>query len=634
MRQTVRSIAFSLLILGSFLSLHTLRARGDEAKKEATKSTFAGYTKYLWFHDRFEVNADGTHVEKAEWAQKVLTDQGISEANETSISFSDGLETAEILSAYTLKKDGRKINVPPTNFQDETNTGKGDASPMFSDIRTKTVAFPDVAVGDTVVISYKRTQKEATFPENFSMQESFSKFEVYDDVQISLSAPSSLQMQVYSRGVQGGEAPSTDGHRNWAWTYRNQELATPEASAVSALDYGPLIIATTFKDYGALAAAYDSRAKAKSQPTDQIRKLAAQLTASTHTPREQSRTLYEWVSRNIKFAGNCVGVGSVVPHAVDVVLANKMGDCKDHTALLQALLAAKGIASTPVLINSGSAFTLPPVAAIDAFDHVISYIPSLGLYADSTSEYTPFGSLPFSDSDKPVIYTADFEGIRHTPPVDWRANGTHATTELRIHSDGSAEGQTKIESKGPVAESMRYMMSYLQPNMEDAMMRRWLAVTGYTGTGTIIKDDPKNLTATYNYGAKYKLSDAMNLPGPGAMYLRSPFEGTSRISSALRESNQPDRTVNFLCMGGYSREELTIHLPEGAKVNVMPKNVELRGKYETYKATYQLKGNTMTVVRSLEDRTPGQVCAPAVAAEYKSFALSVQKNLRQQAIYE
>ena len=32
---------------------------------------------------------------------------------------------------------------------------------MFSDIRTKTVAFPDVAVGDTVVLSYKLTQKEA-----------------------------------------------------------------------------------------------------------------------------------------------------------------------------------------------------------------------------------------------------------------------------------------------------------------------------------------------------------------------------------------------------------------------------------------------------------------------------------------
>ncbi len=59
------------------------------------------------------------------WALKVLSEQGVARAQEASVSVSDRLEKLEILSAYTLKKDGRKINVPPTNFQDETNTGKG-----------------------------------------------------------------------------------------------------------------------------------------------------------------------------------------------------------------------------------------------------------------------------------------------------------------------------------------------------------------------------------------------------------------------------------------------------------------------------------------------------------------------------
>ena len=71
-------------------------------------------------------------------------------------------------------------------------------------MRTKTVAFPDVAVGDTVVLSYKLTEKEATFPGNFSMLQTFSKFGVYDDVQVSLSAPASLALRVFSRGVEGG----------------------------------------------------------------------------------------------------------------------------------------------------------------------------------------------------------------------------------------------------------------------------------------------------------------------------------------------------------------------------------------------------------------------------------------------
>jgi transglutaminase-like putative cysteine protease len=392
-----RSIVLSFLIAATAVLLNPSPARADGAKKE-----FAGYTN-VWYHAHYDINPDGTHVETQAWALKVLTEQGVSEANSSSVSFSDRLETATILAAYTLKKDGRKINVPPSNFQDETNTGKGATAPMFSDIRTKTVAFPDVAVGDTVVFSYKLTQKEATFPGNFSLLKSFSEFQVYDEVKISVSAPTSLELRVYSRGVEGGEAPSSDGRRNWAWSYRNEQVATPESGAVSSRDYGPLIVATTFKDYGALAAAYNARAKAKSEPTNRIRKLANDLTLNAHTPREQARVLYNWVSHNIKFAGNCVGVGAVVPHDVDVVLANRMGDCKDHTALLQALLAAKGIASTPALINSGSSYTLPEAPCIEAFNHVISYIPSLDLYADSTSEYTPFGSLPLSDAGKPVI---------------------------------------------------------------------------------------------------------------------------------------------------------------------------------------------------------------------------------------
>jgi transglutaminase-like putative cysteine protease len=625
----IRSIVLSLLIAAAAALLASLSARADDAKKD-----FAGYTRYVWYHVHYDVNPDGTHVETISWALKVLSEQGVDQAQEASVSVSDRLEKMEVLSAYTLKQDGRKIIVPATNFQDETNTGKGSAAPMFSDIRTRTVAYPDVAVGDTVVLSYKLTQTEATFPGNFSALESFSKFEVYDDVQVSLSAPKSLGLRVYSRGVEGGEAPSNDGRSNWAWSYKNQQMATPETGSVSSLDYGPLIVATTFKDYGALAAAYDARAKTKAVQTDRIKKLANDLTQNARTPREQAKALYDWVAQNIKFAGNCVGHGSVVPHEADVVLANRMGDCKDHTTLLQALLAVKGIASTPTLINSGNAYTLPEAPTIEAFNHVISYIPSLGLYADSTSPYTSFGSLPAGDAGKPVVRTVDFKGIEHTPLPNWKDNSSNSTTVLKINPDGSGEGETKIAAIGEFADAWRYGMLYMQPNMEDSWLRRALAANGFTGTGTIDKGDLKDRTDTYSYGAKYKISDAINLPGPGAMYIRSPFDAVGNISSFLADVSDPDPTVNFMCSGGYSKSEVTITLPKDVKVLAMPRNAEIKGKYQTYKATYQQKDGTVTAVREIEDRTPGPVCAPAVAADYKKFAIAVRKELRTQLLYQ
>ena len=266
------------------LALLATGARAGEQTKP-----FEGFTKYVKYHVRYEVNPDGTHVETHDWALKVLSDQGVSAANSASVSFSDRLQEAEILSAYTLKKDGRRIDVPASNFQEESNTGNGEASPMFSDIKTKTVAFPELAAGDTVVMSYKLTQKEALFPGHFSFLHVFSKFQVYDDVQIALDAPASLAIRVQARGVDGGEAVTKDGRRSWKWSYRNPKVAKPEQGAISTVDYGPLVIASTFADYGALAAAYDARARSKAEVTDRIKALAKEVTRHAKTPRAQAK---------------------------------------------------------------------------------------------------------------------------------------------------------------------------------------------------------------------------------------------------------------------------------------------------------------------------------------------------------
>jgi hypothetical protein len=603
-------------------------SRADDAK-----APFLGYAKYVRYRSDYHVNADGTDVEVTEWALKVLTEQGVSIVNRASVGYSDRLQDAEILKAYTLKADGRRIDVPPSNFQTESNTGKGKTAPIFSDIRTKTVAFAEVAVGDTVVFSYKLTQKEPAFPGNFSMMQSFSPFQVFDDAKVSLSAPASLPIHVYARGVRGSEADIKDGRREWSWSYRNQRLVRPESGAVSTLDYAPLIVATTFKDYGAVAAAYDVRAEPKAAVTPRIRKLADQITANAQSPREQAKALYDWVALNIEYAPNAVGAGSVVPHAADDILANRMGDCKDHTTLLQALLAAKSIASTPVLINSGMSYELPPVPAVDIFNHLIIYIPALNLYADSTSRYTPFGILPLDDSDKPVVQTHDFAEIQRTPPSDPMASGYDITNAISIHPDGTADGDARVNVRGLFSDGVRASATYLQPNMEDAAIRRSLADAGYSGTGTLIQDDPKVLKEPFTYSVNYHLDEMLNLPGPGAMPIDPPIGASGDIASFLGEAIQPDRTVNSQCLGGFSRENYTIRLPKGVEVMALPKDVEIDGKSAVYKARYRQQGNTIIVTRELDDHTRGNVCTPAYAKEFKSFALAVRHNLRAQVLY-
>jgi hypothetical protein len=263
--------------------------------------------------------------------------------------------------------------------------------------------------------------------------------------------------------------PASRGRRRWRWTYSNDHVEATEERAVSSLDYGPLIVASTFKDYAHVAAAFNARAEPRVAITPRVKALADELTKNVSGVPAQAKAIYDWVAINIQYANNQSGIGAVVPHPADLVIANRMGDCKDHSILMQALLGAC-IASVPVLINANNTYSLPPVATPD-FDHLIIYIPSLNLYADSTSRYAPFGSLPFEDSDKPVVHTIDFTEVERTPARGYKQNRLEISTDLVLHPDGNADGTTTTRASGIRAETARLQFSILEPNCES----RWCA---------------------------------------------------------------------------------------------------------------------------------------------------------------
>src|SRR5690349_14261869 len=90
----------SALLISGACCLIPFSTTGADRKKEE-----AAFTKYERYYSTYIVNADGTHVETHEKAVRVLAEQGIEEANSTSIRYSERLQDAEILEAYTLKAD-------------------------------------------------------------------------------------------------------------------------------------------------------------------------------------------------------------------------------------------------------------------------------------------------------------------------------------------------------------------------------------------------------------------------------------------------------------------------------------------------------------------------------------------------
>lgn len=604
--------------------------------EQGDEKPFEGYTKLLKYHTHIELNADATYVQFFELATKVLDKQGVEQANQRSVSYSSSMSEMEVVEAYTLKLNGKRIDVPANNFQIETNAGENGAAPMFSDIKTKTVVFPDVDVGDTVVFSYKLIQREALFPGQFSFSQVFRDSYVVEDMKVSINAPESLPLRVETRNVEGGELEKKDGKHRWAWHFANLKIVKGEPGAVSAFDYAPRILASTFKDYTELAAAYESRAKPKAAVTEHVRVLAEEITKGEKGQREIAKMLYSWVAKNISYAGNCIGIGAVVPHDTDRILDNKLGDCKDHTALLQALLASKGIESTPVLVNSGNVYSLPELPIVGVFDHVINYIPALNMYADSTSSDTPFGMLPITEEGKQVIHTAKFDGIRRTPPSDNKIHWGSTRTEITFHADGSADGTINPTSSGVFAIGTRTWFQRLAPTYQETVVHDALSSVGFKGKGKYVKfDDPNVQNETFSFEVKFHIENGLNLPGPGATYVYPllPNHGVS-ITTFLGSLNTEKRSHGFACSGGAASEEIIFHFPKGVQVLAVPKGVRINDKYGSYESEYKQNGNSIISTRKIIDNTPSGVCSPELAEEFKPFQALVMKDLRSQIVYQ
>ena len=592
-------------------------------------------TRFGHYYATYSLNADSTHVETHEWTTKILQERAVEGSKRTAISYSTSIQKAEVLHAYTLKADGRRIDAPKTNFQLEVNSGNDKNAPVFSDITTLSVVFPEVAVGDTVAFAYKLTQIEAIFPGHFSVANTFSKFHAYDDVKIVIDAPASLWIQYGARQMKERRSEKA-GRVTLEWTLQNKQ---PEKSkrrdwSVYDPDQEPGFAVSTFKSYAQIAEAYGARARPKAAVNERIQKLADELTRDIKTPREQARVLYDWVATNITYGGNCIGVGAVVPHDIAFILDNKMGDCKDHATLLQALLSAKSIESTQALVNAGSVFRLPNIPVVSNVNHVINYLPGLKLFADSTSSSTPFGMLPDGDIGKPVLLVDGFTEGLTTPAPPLGSNRQHMKSNLQFQADGSVKGEIDVVLNGAFAVNSRSQARYLSKDQQDEYMKNIFSRMGSGGSGKISLDDPKRLLDTYHYRVEFDAKELIQVPGPSALPISPLFPTEAAVYSFASGAAQPEEEVESVCASGYSVEEYTYQFPKNVKVLSVPKNMKIANDFLSYQATYRLKGNTLTVKRILDDRTPSHICTPAIALAYKKFMNQVSKNLKAQVIYK
>ncbi|MBC5763769.1 DUF3857 and transglutaminase domain-containing protein [Ramlibacter albus] len=590
----------------------------------------------LW-HATYDVQQDGSATETVDLRYQVLQQRAIEGAKTYSISFSTSIQAGEIVEAYTLKKDGRKLPVPPTNYQHQTNDGRKGASPFFSDRTRITAVMPDLEVGDSVHVRYRITEKEPMFPGQFSMAMGYSPFAPYGDARLTVRVPKEMKLLTEAHHVNEQPVVEQDGKRVHEWRYANpnpRRWNEEEDGGLWRRDERPGVLVSTFTDYESIARAYAARALPKAQPTPRIQALAAGIVGAEKQPHEKARLIYEWVSKTLTYGGNCIGIGAVVPRDVDTVLDNKMGDCKDHATVLQALLTAAGIRSEQVLINAGSDYELAKTPVVSLVNHVMNYLPDFDLYVDATAKEIPFGHLPDDSYSKPVIHIGAAKALATTPAQDHRTAAQKLRMALKIAENGSATGTMQVAVKGLAAAQMRAYMRELSAEDEANWVKSTLASAGMKGRGKLQKGETNGLVDTYEFSVRFEIDNYLRGGANGAMFF-APVVGTPHsVMMFAGADEEPVGKRRQQCHGFHSEEVYDIELPATMTLLAMPESVQLKGSIVDYTAKYEKTGMGVKVQRELHDKTATSICTPEVMAEFRKQAAAVGENLRTQVVYK
>lgn len=585
------------------------------------------------YNEKHVIEIDGKDVATMARSVRVLKTSALEDVKQTTLSFSRSAEKIDVLEAYTLKANGHRVPVPRASWQIRRDEGRNGAPAFFSDYSSIGLVFPDLMVGDTAVLKYRKSTIEPLFPGKLSLDRSFPRTLAIDNAVVSVDAPAGMHLQYAARHMQ--ESVVAKGGRQYlTWTLQNKVPQLTDRYNWSVVDpeSEPGVALSSFTDWADLARSYVQRATPKAAVTPRLRQLSAQLVGDRTTLEDKAHAIYDWVSQNISYGGNCVGIGSVVPRDLDVVLDAKMGDCKDHATLMQALLAAQGIASEQVLVNAGEVYRLPKIVVASTVNHVINYVPEIKLFLDATSGGTSFGRLPVADQDKPVLSASSDVPTR--TPADTGNNTQVLSSRVQIDNDGSIEGDIAVQVTGLYAELARQRLLNMGKDEQARFIREAFRRDGFEADGTFDFDDPHLLVDHFSYKGTFKVRKAVRYPGSGGLSIKPWLYTEAAVAHFAEQALLPVEPQDTVCLPGTTREEYVIALPEKLQVLSLPDGAKVDSTFLSYESRYSLEGRELKASRTLSDRSPANICSADVSKRISEALRLVLDDMRQQVLYK
>src|SRR5262249_42517520 len=179
---------------GTFPTAGLLQSASAEPAPAARMPYAVSYEGHL------SVRSDRTATELFTKRIKILAAASIQSLSQQQLLFIEGMQTLETVEAFTEKADGTRVPVDPAGIITR-DAASGLQATYARDLKQRTIIFPDVAVGDTIVMTYKREILQGLFPGHFFHADIFPRSQAIASARIIVEAPASVDLQVRTTGT-------------------------------------------------------------------------------------------------------------------------------------------------------------------------------------------------------------------------------------------------------------------------------------------------------------------------------------------------------------------------------------------------------------------------------------------------
>lgn len=334
----------------------------------------------------------------------------------------------------------------------------------------------------------------------------------------------------------------------------------------------PLVVGSTFRSWDEFRSWYREAIKGFSEPDDQIKRLAADLTKGKKSEKERLEAVFNYVADDIRYV-NYVSGEYWLPNRPQQCLARKQGDCDDKATLLIALLRAIGVEATPVLVQTRLT-AMPSVlmgtkAAVPLFDHGIAFLPGKngkpGTWLDATSPQSRIGPLPSMDARAKALFIMEGDAkIIDTPsssPVD---HGVTMDWTIKLDATGTADVVGKEKHLGDWAFELRNNLVETDARaqwVEQYLSSRWLPTVDLGPKIDYVPDAGTLGYSARSEGFARKEGEELAVPVLGSYSFMATFAALPKrtlplvLPPQLGPSHQK-RTITLVAPAGFGFREL------------------------------------------------------------------------------